>query len=101
LQWCCSILACLRVSSPVAIALDAVYLALRLSLPALGVAFALALIVGLVQLLTQLREPVLNGIARLLGVALVLSLSFGPLARELVSFTTRLYGDLPRLLAAL
>jgi flagellar biosynthesis protein FliQ len=89
------------VSSPVAIALDAVYLALRLSLPGLGVAFAVALIVGLVQLMTQLREPALNGIPRLLGVALVLSLSFGALAGELVSFTARLYGDLPKLLAAL
>lgn len=88
-------------SSPVDVALDAAYLAMRLSLPALGVAFALALIVGLVQLLTQLREPVLNGIPRLLGVTLVLSLSFGALAGQLVTFTARLYGDLPKLLAAL
>jgi flagellar biosynthetic protein FliQ len=87
------------VSSPLAIALDAVYLALRLSLPALAVAFVVALIVGLLQLLTQLREPVLNGIARLLCVGLVLSLSFGALSAELVSFTARLYGDLPKLLA--
>jgi type III secretory pathway component EscS len=65
------------------------------------VAFAVALLVGLVQMLTQLREPALNGIARLLSVGLVLALSFGALSGELVSFTTRLYRDLPALLATL
>jgi flagellar biosynthesis protein FliQ len=89
------------VSSPLAIVLDALYLALRLSLPFLGVAFAVALIVGLVQALTQLREPVLNGIARLLSVGLVLALSFGALSGELVGFTARLYRALPTLLLAL
>lgn len=91
-------LASVPVNSPLAIALDALYLALRLSLPVLGVAFVVAALVGLLQMMTQLREPVLNGIARLLSVGLVLSLSFGALASELVSFTTRLYRDLPALL---
>jgi flagellar biosynthetic protein FliQ len=101
-EWCRSARrASLRhVSSPLAIALDALYLALRLSLPVLGVAFVVASLVGLVQKLTQLREPVLNGIARLLSVGLVLSLSFSAFAGELVSFSTRLYRELPALLAA-
>jgi type III secretory pathway component EscS len=60
-----------------------------------------ALIVALVQMLTQLREPVLNGIARLLSVGLVLALSFSAFSAELVAFTARLYQDLPLLLAAL
>jgi len=87
------------VTSPLAVALDALYLALRLSLPCLGVAFVVALLVGLLQMLTQLREPVLNAIPRLLSVGLVLALSFGALGAELVSFTARLYQDLPNLLA--
>lgn len=82
-------------------ALDAMYLALRLSLPALGVAFLVALIVGFVQLLTQLREPVLGAISRLLSVGLVLALSFGVMSGELVSFASRLYRALPALLAGL
>ena len=86
-------------TSPLAVALDALYLALRLSLPCLGVAFVVALLVGLLQMLTQLREPVLNAIPRLLSVGLVLALSFGALGAELVSFAARLYQDLPNLLA--
>lgn len=89
------------VNSPLAIALDALYLALRLTLPLLGVAFVVAALVGLVQALTQLREPVLNGIARMLSVGLVLALSFGALSGELVAFTGRLYRALPTLLSAL
>lgn len=88
-------------SSPLGIALDALYLALRLSLPCLGVAFLVALIVGSLQLVTQLREPVLGAIPRLLCVGLVLALSFTALAAELVSFAARLYRDLPALLATL
>lgn len=84
-----------------AVALDAMYLALRLALPLLGVAFVVAAVMGVVQLVTQLREPVLNALPRLLGVGLVLALSFGTLARELVGFTERLYRALPELLAKL
>jgi flagellar biosynthetic protein FliQ len=84
-----------------AVALDAMYLALRLSLPLLGVAFVVALIVAVVQLVTQLREPVLAALPRLLGVGLVLALSFGALSRELLGFTERLYRALPELLARL
>lgn len=86
-------------SSPLAIGLDALYLALRLSLPCLGVAFVAAALVGLVQLLTQLREPVLNAIPRMLGVGLVLALSFSAFAGELLGFAGRLYRDLPTLVS--
>ncbi|HEX6240475.1 MAG TPA: flagellar biosynthetic protein FliQ [Polyangiales bacterium] len=84
-----------------AVALDAMYLALRLALPLLGVAFVVAAVVGVVQLVTQLREPVLSALPRLLGVGLVLALSFGAFSRELFGFTQRLYRALPELLARL
>lgn len=84
-----------------AVALDAMYLALRLALPLLGAAFVVALVVGVLQLMTQLREPVLGALPRLLGVGLVLVLSFGALSRELLGFTERLYRALPDLLARL
>ena len=83
------------------VALDAMYLALRLALPLLGAAFVVALVIGVVQLVTQLREPVLGALPRLLGVGLVLVLSFGAFSRELLGFTERLYRALPELLARL
>jgi flagellar biosynthetic protein FliQ len=85
------------VTDPLPIALDALYLALRLSLPVLGAAFVVALALAFLQLLTQLREPALNAIPRLLGVALVLSLSAGVWASELSGFAARLYRALPEL----
>lgn len=84
-------------SDPLPLALDALYLALRLSLPALAVAFVVASAVGFLQTLTQLREPALNAIPRLLGVALVLALSAGLWASELSGFAARLYRALPEL----
>lgn len=87
-------------SDPTSIALEALYLVLRLSLPALGVAFLLALLIGFVQSLTQLREPALNAIPRLLGVSLVLLLSAGVLGGQLLGFASRVYRALPELVQA-
>jgi flagellar biosynthesis protein FliQ len=83
------------------VALDAMYLALRLALPLLGVAFVVALAIAGLQLLTQLREPLLNAVPRLVVVALVLALSFGAMANELGGFAARLYRALPTLIAGL
>jgi flagellar biosynthesis protein FliQ len=85
------------VTDPLPFALDALYLVLRLSLPALAVAFLVALAIGLLQALTQLREPALNAIPRLLGVGLVLALSASLWASELTGFAARLYRALPEL----
>ncbi len=84
-------------TDPLSIALDALYLALRLSLPALSVAFLVALVLGFLQSLTQLREPALNAIPRVLSVGLVLALSAGLWASELSGFAARLYRALPEL----
>ena len=97
--------AVLRVSlplvlEPTSIALDALYLALRLSAPVLGVAFAVSLLLALVQLFTQLREPTLNAIPRLLGVSLLLAVSGASLSDDLVGFASRLYRALPELVRA-
>lgn len=84
-------------SDPTSFALDALYLALRLSLPVLGVAFVVALLIGFVQTLTQLREPTLNAIPRLVSVTLVVALSAGAFSDQLVRFTAQLYRSLPEL----
>lgn len=88
-------------SDPTSIALDALYLALRLSLPVLAVAFLVAVLVGFVQTLTQLREPALNAIPRLVSVALVLSLSAGAFGSQLLGFASQLYRALPELVRGL
>jgi flagellar biosynthetic protein FliQ len=87
------------VTDPAAVALDAMYVVLRLALPLLAMAFVVALVIGLIQLLTQLREPVLSALPRLLAVGLLLALSFKTMSSELLGFADRLYRALPALSA--
>jgi flagellar biosynthesis protein FliQ len=77
--------------------LEAMYLALWLSLPPLGVAMLVALAIGLVQSLTQLSEPALNAIPRALAVGVSLALTGGWIGGQLGAFTTRLFKLLPEL----
>jgi flagellar biosynthetic protein FliQ len=76
---------------------EALFLALRLSLPVLGVAFAVALVMGLSQSFTQLNEPALSAVPRAVCVGIVLVLSGGWMAAELSSFAGRLFAELPKL----
>lgn len=68
---------------------------MTLSLPALGVAFMLGVGVGWLQAATQLAEPAVNAITRLVGVGLVLAASARWMGHELVQFTEQLWRDLP------
>jgi flagellar biosynthetic protein FliQ len=76
---------------------DALYLALWLALPSLGVAFVVALLLGLVQAVTQLAEPALNAIPRALAVLLALGLSGIWMGHQLSGFTGKLLHALPEL----
>ena len=83
--------------SALSAALDALYLALRLSLPVLAVAFVVAGVFGFLQSLTKLGEPALNAIPRALAVAVTLSLAGSWMAGQLVGFTRHLLRALPEL----
>lgn len=78
--------------------LDALQIALMLSLPALGVAFVVGAGVGLLQAATQLSEPAINAIARLLAVGALLALCAGWMGAEIVRYTLTLWQSLPGLL---
>ncbi|MFI5307845.1 MAG: flagellar biosynthetic protein FliQ [Polyangiales bacterium] len=74
--------------------LAALQLALWLSVPAL-VACALAgLVTGTLQAATQVQDPALSFVPRLLAVALALSLSGAWMQRELVGFTNAVLAQL-------
>ncbi len=76
---------------------EALRIALLLSLPALGVAFVVGASVGLLQAATQLSEPSINALARLLAVGLVLALGAPWMGTELVHYTRALWQTLPGL----
>ena len=79
------------------IILEALRLSLTLSLPVLGVALVVGAGVGLLQAATQLSEPSINAIARLLAGGLVLAFSARWMGAELVRYTTTLWQALPSL----
>jgi len=79
------------------LAQDALWLALKLSLPVLGAAFVVALLSGLLQALTQLQDAVLGHVPRLLAVAAVLALFGAGLGGELLAYTRALWGHIPEI----
>jgi flagellar biosynthetic protein FliQ len=79
------------------LAQDALWLALKLSLPVLGAAFVVALLGALVQTLTQLQDAVLGQVPRLLAVAAVLALFGAGLGGELLTYTRALWAHIPEL----
>jgi flagellar biosynthetic protein FliQ len=85
------------VDTALALSLDALYLALLVSLPALAVAWTLSGTLAFLQSLTKLSEPALTAIPRALAVALSLGLSGVWMAGELTGFTKRLLEALPDL----
>ncbi len=76
---------------------EALRLAIWLALPALGVSFAVSLLMGAGQAFTQLSDPVLNAIPRALLVALTLGLSAAWMGSELSAYSARLLSALPEL----
>jgi flagellar biosynthesis protein FliQ len=77
---------------------EALRMALLLGGPLLAVALLVGLFVNVGQTLTQLHEPVVGLIPRLLAVALVLLMVLPWLVSRMVSFAVDLIGSIPDLL---
>jgi flagellar biosynthetic protein FliQ len=77
---------------------EALFMSLRLGGPLLVVALLVGLLVNVVQTLTQLHEPVVGLIPRIVAVALVLLLILPWLVDRWVSFARDLIGSIPSLL---
>ncbi|MDB4974468.1 MAG: fliQ [Myxococcaceae bacterium] len=77
--------------------LAAFELALRLSLPLLGAAFAVGLLFAGLSAVTRLAEPTLSALPRALVTLLVLGGAGGWMGRELVAYASGLFRALPAL----
>ncbi len=85
-------------SSVIQIAGQAIYLAFELAGPVLGAALAVGLLVSLFQTLTQIQEATLSFLPKLAAIALVLFVTGHWMIGQLITFTTTLYGEIPKLL---
>jgi len=74
---------------------DAIRLALLLSGPPLAVALAVGLLIGIGQTLTQLHEPVVAMVPRLVAVILVVLVTLPWLISHWVAFMTQLVDAIP------
>jgi flagellar biosynthesis protein FliQ len=63
--------------------------------PFLIVVLAIGVIVGLFQSVTQLQEPTLSFVPKLLGAAIVIAVSGNWMMMELVTFGRELIGAIP------
>ena len=76
---------------------EALWLAVLLAGPMLGAALAVGLFIGVIQAATQIQEMTLSFIPKLLALVIVLFI-IGPwMLRIIVTFTERLFMELPGL----
>lgn len=77
---------------------EAVRMSLLLGGPLLAVALLVGLVVNIAQTLTQLHEPVVSMVPRLVAVLLVFLMMLPWLLSRWISFTSQLIGRIPDLL---
>ena len=81
-------------SQVIEIGARAMWVTLQLSLPVLGVSLVVGLLVSMFQAVTQLQEPTLSFIPKVLAVVLVLVLAGPWMLNTLLGFTTELFAGI-------
>ncbi len=79
------------------LAQNAIMIALILAGPILGVSLVVGSLVSLVQAATQINEPTLTFIPKIIGIILVLLLLGSWMLQQILVFTSNLFNDLPNL----
>ncbi len=73
------------------VAREALYLALLVSLPVLGVSLLVGLLFGIVQAATQIQEQTLSFVPRLAAVLLTIALLGGWMGTQILRYTASLW----------
>lgn len=80
------------------LAREALMMVVILSLPTLGVAMLVGLIIGILQATTQIQEQTLSFVPKMVAVFVTLIVAAGWLLNIAIGFTTRLYEQIPNLI---
>lgn len=88
----------MNTADAVDIATDALVVIAKLSAPFLLVVLGFGLVVGLFQSVTQLQEPTLSFVPKLMGAAVVIAIGGPWMLDELVGFANGLMERVPTLL---
>lgn len=81
------------------IAGQSIYLVIELAGPMLITALGVGVLISLFQTITQIQEPTLTFLPKLLAVGLVIFISGNWMIGQLESFTFQLFAQIPSLLA--
>jgi flagellar biosynthetic protein FliQ len=71
------------------------WVTLQISLPVLGVSLVVGLLVSIFQAVTQLQEPTLTFIPKILAVVVVIVIAGPWMMDTMLGFTTELWGEIP------
>lgn len=74
---------------------QAMWVTLQIALPVLGVSLIVGLLVSIFQAVTQLQEPTLTFIPKILVVVIVIVVAGPWMMNTLLSFTIDLWGGIP------
>jgi flagellar biosynthetic protein FliQ len=81
----------------VSLSTQAMSLALKLSLPLLGVGLVVGVIISIVQAVTQVQEQTLSFIPKVLAMAAVLVIAGPWMLNQLLSYTADLWSSIPNM----
>lgn len=79
------------------IVVDMLAVATKISAPILLLSLAIGVSISVVQTITQIQEMTLTFVPKLVGVALVLVLGGNWMLRQLVTFVTDLWSQIPNM----
>lgn len=71
------------------------WVTLQISMPVLGVSLVVGLLVSIFQAVTQLQEPTLTFIPKILAVVVVIVVAGPWMMDTMLSFTIELWGGIP------
>ncbi|SHK30044.1 flagellar biosynthesis protein FliQ [Desulforamulus aeronauticus] len=80
------------------LAREALMMVVILSLPTLGMAMLVGLIVGILQATTQIQEQTLSFVPKMVAVFVTLVVAAGWLLNIAIQFTTKLYEQIPNII---
>jgi flagellar biosynthetic protein FliQ len=81
----------------ISLATQAMSLALKISLPLLGVGLLVGVIISIIQAVTQIQEQTLAFIPKVLAMAAVLVIGGPWMLNQLLSYTAELWSSIPNM----
>ena len=79
----------------VTLAVQAMSLALKISLPLLGVGLVVGVLISIIQAVTSIQEQTLSFIPKVLAMAIVLVVGGPRMLNQLLSYTSELWSSIP------